>query len=158
MRLLIDRWLSGPLALRAACACGWLALLAAAAYAWLMPLTRDFRQLQAQLEQRRAELQTLKQRQAAQSGERDAVAALEAQLVMKPFSPLAVDPGLEGHLIHWQPQGDTGELELALAWPHVPDIFEALAQSDMLAHGFTLSREGDQRLRLTLQLERAHEK
>lgn len=158
MRLLIDRWLSGPSSRRAACAGVWIALLVAAAYAGLTPLTRDFRQTQAQLEQRRAELRTLKQRQAAQSGERDAVAALEAQLAMKSFSPLALDPGPEGHLIHWQPQGDTGELALALAWPHVPDIFEALARSDMLAHGFTLSREGDQRLRLTLQLERAHEK
>lgn len=98
MRLLIDRWLSGPSSRRAACAGVWIALLVAAAYAGLMPLTRDFRQLQAQLEQRRAELQTLKQRQAAQSGERGAVAALEAQLAMKPFSPLAVDPGPKGIL------------------------------------------------------------
>ncbi|AFJ97849.1 hypothetical protein SMC37_004052 [Cronobacter sakazakii] len=158
MRLLIDRWLSGPLALRAACACGWLALLAAAAYAWLAPLLRDVNQMKMQFRQQAVELQALQRRQAAQPDRRDAITALEAQLVLKPFSPLTLNPGPEGHLIRWQPQGETGELELALTWPHAPAVFEALAQTDMLAHGFTLRRESDQSLRMTLQLERAHEK
>ncbi|EMD9273650.1 hypothetical protein VWV82_002236 [Cronobacter malonaticus] len=158
MRLLIDRWLSGPLALRAACACGWLALLAAAAYAWLAPLLRDVNQMKMQFRQQAVELQALQRRQAAQPDRRDAITALEAQLVLKPFSPLTLNPGPDGHLIRWQPQGETGELELALTWPHVQAVFESLAQTDMLAHGFTLRRENDQSLRMTLQLERAHEK
>ncbi|MDI7661253.1 hypothetical protein QLZ26_14165 [Cronobacter universalis] len=158
MRLLIDRWLSGPLALRVVCAISWLALLAAAAYSWLAPLCQELDQLNAQLEQRGAERQALQRLRSAQPDRREAIAALEAQLVLKPFSPLALNPGPDGHLIRWQPQGDTGELELALMWPHVPAVFEALAQNDMLAHGFALRRESDQRLRLTLQLGRAHEK
>lgn len=101
MRLLIDRWLSGPLALRAACACGWLALLAAAAYAWLAPLLRDVNQMKMQFRQQAVELQALQRRQAAQPDRRDAITALEAQLVLKPFSPLTLNPGPEGHLIRW---------------------------------------------------------
>ncbi|ELY7489756.1 hypothetical protein SOJ85_002450 [Cronobacter turicensis] len=158
MRLLIDRWLTGPLLLRVACALGWLAALTGATYAWLAPLCQAVHQSEVQLEQRSAERQTLQRLQAAQPDPREAVAALEAQLALKPFSPLALNPGPDGHLIRWQPQGDTGELELALAWQHVPAIFDGLAQSDMLPVGFTLRREDEQSLRLTLQLGRAHEK
>ncbi|CCJ86525.1 hypothetical protein BN133_2902 [Cronobacter dublinensis 582] len=47
MRLLIDRWLTGPASLRAACAGGWLALLASVAYGGLAPLVDGLRQREA---------------------------------------------------------------------------------------------------------------
>ena len=85
MRLLIERWLSGPLALRAACACGWLALLAAAAYAWLAALLRDVNQMKMQFRQQAVELQALQRRQAAQPDRRDAITGLRRSLFLSRF-------------------------------------------------------------------------
>nr|WP_226991897.1 hypothetical protein [Cronobacter condimenti] len=133
-------------------------LLAGVAYAWLVPLTDNRQQLKVQLQQQARELQTLRRQVSMLPDRQPAIAALNAQLTLKPFSPLALNPGPNGHLIRWQPEGDKGELELALTWNNVPAIFAALAESDMLANGFALSTEEAQTLRLTLQLERPHEK
>ncbi|EPN9364787.1 hypothetical protein ACT47M_002829 [Cronobacter muytjensii] len=158
MRLFIDRWLTGPASLRTACAGGWLALLVGTAYGGLAPLAGSITPLEAQLQQQAVTLHNLQRQRAALPDRQREAAALEAQLVLTPFSPHALNTGAEGHLIRWQPQGETGELELALAWPNVPAIFAGLARSDMLAHGFALRADGGQTLRLTLQLGRAHEK
>ncbi len=88
MRLLIDRWLTGPASLRAACAGGWLALLAGVAYGCLAPLVDGLRQREAQFAQQSAALHTLQQQRAALPDRQREATVLEAQLARRRFHRL----------------------------------------------------------------------
>ncbi|MEB6381237.1 HofO [Leclercia adecarboxylata] len=70
----------------------------------------------------------------------------------RPFSPLEFDTG-ELRMVRWQPMSTGGELVVEAVWAQIPALFVTLARRDVVVGRFTLQPE-QQRLRLTLQLER----
>jgi len=70
------------------------------------------------------------------------------------FSPLSL-PSQEQQLVRWQPERGGGEAELETAWGAAVNVFERLAECDMLLPAFSLSGAGGT-LRFIMQLEQGH--